>query len=177
MNMSNITGWAKSHPLTTGAVVIGGGLTFILLSGWFTGGSDSGGNVTVNQAGLSDAEVAASAQLESQRLAAQTQNYSTNAQLKIAELQAGLLGKQSELEYLFNIEELKTGKEIAAQTIASQENIAERQIRQQNTLAERNQYDYQTTIRLANDLQVLSLQSQERMMGSLLDRIPQAQVG
>lgn len=216
MNLSNITGWAKSHPWTTGAVVIGGGLTFILLSGWFTGGSE-GGNLTVNQAGLSEAEVAASAQLESQRLAAQTQNYSTNAQLKIAELQVGMLTKQSELEYLgqvaelgliskqseleymSNVAALETSKTItlqniasqqfiAQQTLAVQENISERQIsadRQtaaerfayEDTKAARDQYDYQTAIRLENDLKIQQLQSQERLMGSMLDRIPVAQVG
>jgi len=176
MNMSNITGWAKSHPWTTGAVVIGGGLTFILLSGWFTGGS-SGGDVVVNQAGQSDAEIAASAQLASQQLAAQTQNYQTNAQLEIAKLQAGVVTKQTELDYLAHIADVQAGKEITALNIASQQSIAEKEIRFAQTKAERDQYDYQTGIRLAYDQQLYALQSQERITNQLLERIPMAQVG
>jgi len=123
MNMSNITGWAKSHPWTTGAVVIGGGLTFILLSGWFTGDSSSASSGTVSASGPSDSQLAAQAQISGQQIAANVANNQTSASLKAAELQASLASKLAELDYSARIAELAAGTQVSLADISSQQNM------------------------------------------------------
>lgn len=68
--------YAKSHPWTVGVLVVGGGLTFILLSGWFKGGSGSSTVVATTPSGPSEeaqlqlASIQAQAGVQSQAIQA-----------------------------------------------------------------------------------------------------------
>lgn len=81
----DIIGYAKSHPWTTGAIVIGGGLTFLLVSGAMGGGS--GGS---SEAGPSDAEIAANAAITAAQIQAQGQAAQAGAALQAAQIGAGV---------------------------------------------------------------------------------------
>jgi len=89
--------WVKAHPKTTVVLVVGGGLTFILLSGWFTKGSAT---TTVGSVsgGPSDTASAAAAAIQQAQLAAGVANNQTNAQVQIATIQAQYGAKEAELE-------------------------------------------------------------------------------
>lgn len=84
----DIMGYAKSHPWTTGAVVIGGGLVFILISGVFSGGGESSGDGSSSKP--TDAEIAANAQIAAAQIAAQAAASQAGAQLQAAQIGAGV---------------------------------------------------------------------------------------
>lgn len=113
--------WAKAHPWTTGAVVVGGGLVFIFISGWF-GGSSGGSTVSVGatSGGMSDAEVAAAAQIQAAQI--QAQAYSANAQYQLQSdaLMANLYSQQAAYDYNLGLEQLEVGRDLTLAQIQSQ---------------------------------------------------------
>lgn len=116
-----IVEWAKAHPWTTGAVIVGGGLTFILISGWF-GGGGGGQSVSVGSAngGMSDAEVAAAAQIQAAQIQANAYGAQAQYQLQSDQLMANLYGQQAAYDYNLGLKQLDVGKDLTLAQINSQ---------------------------------------------------------
>ena len=88
----------KKHPVSAGAIVIGGGLAFVVFSGWFSGGGggSSSGGTTLVTSGPSNAQVAAQAQAQQNAVALQAQQGNNDTQVAIAQLAAALQTHQSD---------------------------------------------------------------------------------
>lgn len=116
-----IVEWAKAHPWTTGAIVVGGGLTFIFISGWF-GGSSSGSAVAVGatSGGMSDAEVAAAAQIQAAQIQAAAYGQQAQYQLQSDTLMANLYSQQAAYDYNLGLEQLEVGRDLTLAQIQSQ---------------------------------------------------------
>lgn len=113
--------WAKAHPWTTGALVVGGGLVFIAVSGWFGGGG--GGNVSVGNAssgGMSDAEIAAAAQIQAAQIQAQAYGTQAQYQLQSDQLMANLYSQQAAYDYNLGVEQLEVGRDLTIAQINAQ---------------------------------------------------------
>lgn len=85
--------YAKAHPWTTGAIVVGGGLVFFVLAG--LGG---GGSAPSSDSGPSDAEIAAQAQIAAAQINAQAAQAQAGAQLQAAQIGAGVQMNSDSLE-------------------------------------------------------------------------------
>jgi hypothetical protein len=83
--MSDIGAWVKEHPLTTGAVVIGGLVLLLVLS---KSGSSGGSNVAAS-------EINADSQLAQVNAASQAQTQQTQAQLAAVQAQAQVASNQA----------------------------------------------------------------------------------
>ncbi len=108
--------WVKAHPYTSGALIIGGGLTFILLSGWFSGGGSSA-PVGMDSSGMSDAEVNAAAQIQAAQIQAQAVNAQSAYGLEESKIMANLYEKQADYDYNLGLKQLDVGKDISLATI------------------------------------------------------------
>lgn len=93
--MSKILDYMKAHPWTTGAIVIGGGLVFIVLAGLGGGG---GGGSPAADSGPSDAEIAAQAQIAAAQISAQAAQAQAGASLQAAQIGAGVQMNSAKLE-------------------------------------------------------------------------------
>ena len=113
--------WAKAHPWTTGAVVVGGGLVFIFISGWF-GGGGSANNVAVgsSSSGMSDAEIAAAAQIQAAQIQAQAYGTQAQTQLQSDQIIANLYATQAAYDYNLGIKQLEVGKDLTIAQINQQ---------------------------------------------------------
>lgn len=97
----------KAHPYTTGAIVVGGGLAFILISGI---GRESSTPVVVGASSAqSDAEVQAGATIQAAQIAAQAQAVSGANNLEVAKLQADL-----------GLHQLDVGADVSKATLVAQ---------------------------------------------------------
>lgn len=87
--MGNVITYMKSHPWATGIIVVVGGLIFIMLTGLGGGGSDtsSDGSTTPK---MSDAEIAANAQIAAAQIAATAQAGAAGAAIQQAQIGAGV---------------------------------------------------------------------------------------
>lgn len=114
----NLIEKAKAHPWMTGALIIGGGLVFFVLSGWFTGGS-SGGVQYVDD-GPSDAEIQANAGIAAAQIAASAQNADTAASLALAKMGFEYQAQSDELSYDLGLQQLATGAQVTLAQIQAQ---------------------------------------------------------
>lgn len=86
--MGKITAYMKEHPWATGIIVVVGGLIFILLTGLGGGGGESSDGSSTPK--MSDAEIAANAQITAAQIAAQAQASAAGAQIQQAQIGAGV---------------------------------------------------------------------------------------
>lgn len=107
----------KSHPYMTGAIVIGGGLAFFFLSGWFTGGS-SGGQVIVD-GWPSDAEIASSTQLALAQISAGVANNQIGAELGATSMATDLGKLQASLAAQLGLAQIDAGRTVSLADIGA----------------------------------------------------------
>jgi hypothetical protein len=112
----NIGATIKAHPYMTGAIVIGGGLTFFFLSGWFTGGSST---PQVVAGGPSDAEVMASTQLALAGISAGVANNQISAEFGAATIAGEIAKLQAELETSLGLAAVEAGKTVSLADIGA----------------------------------------------------------
>ena len=79
-----IVEWAKSHPIATGAIVIIGGIIFIVI---VRGGSSGSSNTA---SGPSDTQIMADAQIKAAQIAASAQAAQAGAAVQAAQIGAGV---------------------------------------------------------------------------------------
>ena len=84
--MDKITGYMKEHPWATGIIIVVGGIIFFLI---FSGGGGSSTN-SDGTPKLSDAEIAANAQISAAQIAAQAQAAAAGAAIQQAQIGAGV---------------------------------------------------------------------------------------
>lgn len=118
--------YAKAHPWTIGAIVVGGGLAFIVLSGWFRGGS-GGTTVVAGSSGPSDAQLAADNNVALANIQAGAANNQTNAELQATTIQAQLSQSVAALQEALGIHQIDAGQavsmaQLSAQLSANQDN-------------------------------------------------------
>ena len=99
-------GYAKSHPVTTGAVVIGGVLVFVLLSGM------GGGGASAAPAGKSATETAAETQITLAQISAASANNVLSAQLQ-----------QAQLAFQYSMAELSANKDVSLVKISADKEV------------------------------------------------------
>jgi len=102
----DIVGYAKSHPWTTGAIVVGGGLVFLVIAGGLGGGSNPGNT----DSGPSDAEIAASAQIAAAQIQAQAAASQAGAALQAANIGAGVQMNSDRLQSEVAMRELEVNQ-------------------------------------------------------------------
>ena len=113
--------YAKSHPWTTGTVVIIGGLVFISISGVFGGsGGSSGGAV---DSGPSDAEIAANAAIASAQIQAQAAQAQAGASLQAAQIGAGVQMHGIDKEAEVSLRELEVNQSLGLANIDASKTI------------------------------------------------------
>jgi hypothetical protein len=113
----------KSHPYMTAAIVIGGGLAFFFLSGWFTGGSSSGSQVYVD-GGPSDAEIASATSLQLAQISAGVANNQIGAELGATTIAADIAKLQAELAASLGLAQIEAGKTVSLADIGAQTTVA-----------------------------------------------------
>lgn len=147
MNIGKIGDYVKAHPWITGTVVIIGGLVFILLSGWFTGGASA--STTASSGQPTDAQVAAAASEFNAQLGAQTQlnlaNTAANVQtqhdadalqLGLANVAAGVTSSNNALQA--TLAGITAQQQVQTQSISAQQAVALQQIAEQGHEADVN---------------------------------------
>lgn len=128
--MAKVLDWVKAHPYSSAAIVIGGGITFFVLSGWGSGGgSTSSGSVSQ---GKSDAEIMAEAQIQAAQIQSQAQNAGFGYQLEAAKIQAAYAAQESEYNFLLGKEQILASKEMYA--IGAQTSIVNNYLQSATTL-------------------------------------------
>jgi hypothetical protein len=140
-----IVEYAKAHPWTTGVIVLGGGLVFVLLAGLGGGGSAPAGD-----SGPSDAEIAAQAQIAAAQIQAQAAQAQAGAQLQAATIGAGVQMNSDKLEsevamralevqQSLGLSETEANRQIGLATIDAQKTVAvtqsNNQVATQNIIA------------------------------------------
>jgi hypothetical protein len=160
MHIGKIGDYVKAHPWVAGTVVVVGGLLFILISGWFSGGSGSSGGATASS-GPSDAQLATSAAvteaniqgqvaslnsnnaLMAAKYAADVQDHQIDAALQLGNLTAGVQtahdndAMQLGLSQIAAALQIQTGTLAANQTIQLASITAQQQVQQQSIDAQR----------------------------------------
>lgn len=86
--MGNVITYMKTHPWATGIIVVVGGLIFFMLTGLGGGGGESSDGSSTPK--MSDAEIAANAQITAAQIAAQAQASAAGAQIQQAQIGAGV---------------------------------------------------------------------------------------
>lgn len=104
----DVVGWVKQHPWSTGILVVGGGLTFIVLSGVLNKGSSSG-VVVASSSGPTDAQLAASTNLQMAQISAGVASGQTQAELAIETLKAQISGNSDVLNYQLGVKQTDDG--------------------------------------------------------------------
>jgi hypothetical protein len=195
MNFAAPIDFIKRHPVGFGAGVFLLGVLYLV---WRAKGAASSGssgattqtdpNATAAQAALNVAQIQGSYALATQKLQADVATH-------VADLAAGVQTQQSAdqlaaahdyITYLGQMGTLQAGvqnNQIAAQLSAAQiaanvainENnnqadIAKANIHLQDTEAARNQYDFQTAVRLQNDLQENTLNQFSTLLSQAINR-------
>ncbi len=115
--MFNVGEYAKAHPWTVGALVVGGGVAFFYLSGWFSGGSN--GSVTVASSGPSAAQLAAGTQVQLATIGAGVQNNQTSAELAAAQIAASVTNNTNNLEYQLGVKQTDAGTTVSLANITA----------------------------------------------------------
>lgn len=121
----DILAYPKQHPWITGIVVVVGGIVFISISGIFSGGS-SGGSSGGGGSSLSDAEIAAQAQVAAATIAAQAQAAQAGAALQAAQIGAGVQMNSDNLSSQVAMRSLDVNRELGLSEIEAgrQTNLA-----------------------------------------------------
>lgn len=134
----DVLGYAKSHPWTTGAVVIGGGLVFIVISGVFAGGG-GGSSGEGSSPKLSDAEIAANAQIQAAQIAAQAAAAQAGAAIQGAQIGAGVqmnsdnlaaqvAMRNLEVQQALGLSDTEAGRQVNLASIDAQKSLGIAQI-------------------------------------------------
>jgi hypothetical protein len=146
MDIGKIGDYVKAHPWIAGGVVIGGGLIFLVLSGWLGGGSgaSTGGNSSAT--GPSDTQIAANAAIAEQTIGAQVAALQSNNQVALGNIAANIQA-QHDADALqlglatvnaseqVNLAGITAQQAVQAQSIAAQQTVAVHQIDEQQYVA------------------------------------------
>lgn len=114
--MEKITSWVKAHPYATGILVVGGGLVFILFSGWFSGGNST---VVSGGQGPSEASVAAATQLQLAGISAGVANNRTNAELGVASMASDVAKLQAQLDAQLGLAAIDASRSVSLADIGA----------------------------------------------------------
>lgn len=126
-----IVEYAKAHPWTTGAIVLGGGLVFVLLAGLGGGG----GSAPAGDSGPSDAEIAAQAQIAAAQISAQAAQAQAGAQLQAATIGAGVQMNSDKLESEVAMEALRVQQSLGLADTEANRQVGLATIDAQKTVA------------------------------------------
>jgi hypothetical protein len=119
----DILAYPKKHPWVTGIVIVIGGIVFITISGVFSG-SGGGGSATSSGGGLSDAELAAQAQITAATIAAQAQAAQAGAALQAAQIGAGVQVNSDNLNAQVAMRQLDVNRELGLSEIESNRQVS-----------------------------------------------------
>jgi len=111
----DILAYPKQHPWITGIIVVIGGIVFISITGVFSGGGSSSGGGGGDS--LSDAEIAAQAQIAAATIAAQGQAAQAGAALQAAQIGAGVQLNSDNLSAQVAMRSLDVNRELGLSEI------------------------------------------------------------
>lgn len=131
-----IVEWAKSHPIATGAIVIVGGIIFIMI---VRGGS--GGSSGSTASGPSDAQIMADAQIKGAQIAAQASAAQAGAAVQAAQIGAGVQINSDNKAAEVYMAQINAQKELGLVAVQQQTKMREQVIKALPTLNKNNRDD------------------------------------
>jgi len=129
--MNNVMPWIKAHPYSTGAIVLGGLLVFVMFSGWFSGSGEG-----TADGGLSDAEIAANATIAAAQINAQASAQQAGMQIQLAQIGAGVQMNSDNLSAATAIRLAELQKELGLAEVDANKAIGLAQVTAEQKAAE-----------------------------------------